>query len=119
MRSVIAKFLRTLKSPPRKPGPRNALRPTGPSKPVLATKSDELQHCRFGHPPGFEKVLCVKAAVGWSRIVAPPRFWPVRLSSVAPSIMLNGKPLRQNHVPDTIHPPMAAFTIRFSLLNGN
>src|SRR5271170_7069958 len=106
MRSVIAKFLRTLKSPPRKPGPRNALRPTGPSKPVLATKSADDQHVKFGQPPGFENVLCVKAAVGWSTIVDPPRFSPVRLCAVAPSIMLNGKPLRQNHVPDTIQPPM-------------
>src|SRR5580698_6296092 len=117
MRSVIANVFLMLISPPKNPGPRNALRPTEPVKSVLVSKSEALKHGEVTQFPTSEKFLRVKAAVGCNRIVEPERLFPASAPASPPSIMLNGKPVRQKNVPEICHPPIAAFTRRFSLLN--
>ena len=78
-----------------------------------------LKHGEVTQLATLEKFLRVKAAVGCNRIVEPARLFPASAPASPPSIMLNGKPVRQKIVPEICHPPIAAFIRRFSLLNGN
>src|SRR5580704_11051131 len=72
--------------------------PAGPKHAVPLTRP-------AAHGPPFEKFLVAK--FGCARIVAKLRLSVWNLASVAPSVMLKGKPVCQKNEPDNCQPATA------------
>src|SRR5208282_55693 len=107
IRSLILKFLFTVKSESKNPGPRYWLRfwfgKVG--RPVAPANSAELKH--WLNP--FEQFCCAGPSTCVGAVAPGPAF----AIATVPSVTVKGRPLRTMKFSDTIQPPAMAFRIGF------